>query len=107
MERCLRPEAVGSFYKWIRQNVEKNTPWDEFCKQIVLARGESITDGATNFYAIHQDPESLTENTCQAFMGLSIGCAKCHKPSARKMDQRPILFDGESVRASASERLGG
>ncbi len=80
----LRPEAVASFYKWIRQNVEKNTPWDEFCKQIVLARGESMTDGATNFYAIHQDPESLTENTCQAFMGLSIGCAKCHNHPLEK-----------------------
>ena len=80
----LRPEAVASFYKWIRQNVEKNTPWDEFCRQIVLARGESVTDGATNFYAIHQDPESLTENTCQAFMGLSIGCAKCHNHPLEK-----------------------
>ena len=80
----LRPEAVASFYKWIRQNVEKNTPWDEFCKQIVLARGESVTEGATNFYAIHQDPESLTENTCQAFLGLSIGCAKCHNHPLEK-----------------------
>ncbi len=80
----LRPDAVASFYKWIRQNVEKNTPWNEFCKQIVLARGESMTDGATNFYAIHQDPESLTENTCQAFMGLSIGCAKCHNHPLEK-----------------------
>ena len=80
----LRPEAVASFYNWIRKNVEQNTPWDEFCRQIVLARGESMTEGATNFYAIHQDPESLTENTCQAFMGLSIGCAKCHNHPLEK-----------------------
>ena len=80
----LRPDAVASFYKWIRQNVEQNTPWDEFCRQIVVARGESMTEGATNFYAIHQDPESLTENTCQAFMGLSIGCAKCHNHPLEK-----------------------
>ena len=80
----LRPDAVASFYKWIRKNVEQNTPWDDFCRQIVLARGESMTEGATNFYAIHQDPESLTENTCQAFMGLSIGCAKCHNHPLEK-----------------------
>ncbi len=80
----LRPDAVASFYKWIRQNVQQNTPWDEFCRQIVLARGESMNEGATNFYAIHQDPESLTENTCQAFMGLSIGCAKCHNHPLEK-----------------------
>jgi hypothetical protein len=80
----LRPEAVAAFYMWIRQQVEMNTPWDEFARAIVLARGESTVQGATNFYAIHQDPESLTENTCQAFMGLSIGCAKCHNHPLEK-----------------------
>jgi hypothetical protein len=53
-------------------------------RQIVLARGESMEQGATNFYAIHQDAESLTENTCQAFLGLSIGCAKCHNHPLEK-----------------------
>ena len=80
----LRPDAVASFYKWIRQQVESNTPWDEFAREVVLAKGESMEQGATNFYAIHQDPESLTENTCQAFMGLSIGCAKCHNHPLEK-----------------------
>ena len=80
----LRPDAVAAFYKWIRKQVEENTPWNEFAKQIVLAKGESLEQGATNFYAIHQDPESLTENTCQAFLGLSIGCAKCHNHPLEK-----------------------
>jgi hypothetical protein len=80
----LRPDAVAAFYKWIRSQVEQNTPWDDFARQIVLARGSSIQQGATNFYAIHQDPESLVENTSQAFMGLSIGCAKCHNHPLEK-----------------------
>ncbi len=80
----IRPEAVAAFYKWIREQVAANTPWDQFAQQIVLAKGESTAQGATNFYAIHQDPETLTENTCQAFMGLSIGCAKCHNHPLEK-----------------------
>lgn len=80
----LRPDAVAAFYKWVRTNVQNNTPWDEMTRQIVLARGDSLEQGATNFYAIHQDPESLTENTCQAFLGLSIGCAKCHNHPLEK-----------------------
>lgn len=80
----LRPEAVAAFYRWIRQQVAADTPWDQFVRQIVLAKGESVEQGATNFYALHQDPESLTENTCQAFMGLSIGCAKCHNHPLEK-----------------------
>lgn len=80
----LRPDAVAAFYKWVRENVENNTPWDEMARQIVLARGDSLEQGATNFYAIHQDAETLTENTCQAFLGLSIACAKCHNHPLEK-----------------------
>ena len=80
----LRPEAVKAFYTWIRERVKANTPWDEFARQIVLARGSSIENGATNFYALHQDPEAMTENVSQAFLGLSIGCAKCHNHPLEK-----------------------
>jgi hypothetical protein len=80
----LRPDAVKAFYSWIRQRVSENLPWDEFARQIVLARGSSIENGATNFYALHQDPETMTENISQAFLGLSIGCAKCHNHPLEK-----------------------
>jgi hypothetical protein len=80
----LRPQAVKAFYGWIRKQVEENTPWDEFARQIVVAQGNSLENGATNFYALHQDPESMTENISQAFLGLSIGCAKCHNHPLEK-----------------------
>lgn len=80
----LRPEAVKAFYKWIHENVEQNKPWDKFVREIVTAKGSSFVNGATNFYALHQDPETMTENICQAFMGLSIGCAKCHNHPLEK-----------------------
>ncbi len=75
---------MKAFYTWIRERVKENTPWDEFARQIVLARGSSLENGATNFYALHQDPETMTENVSQAFLGLSIGCAKCHNHPLEK-----------------------
>ncbi len=80
----LRPEAVKAFYTWIRGQVKSNTSWDKFARQIVVAKGNSIENGATNFYALHQDPEEMTENISQAFLGLSIGCAKCHNHPLEK-----------------------
>lgn len=80
----LRPEAVKSFYSWIRQQVSDNVPWDEFVHAILTATGSSMENGATNFYALHQDPENMTENAAQAFLGLSIGCAKCHNHPLEK-----------------------
>ena len=80
----LRPDAIKSYYAWIRGHVKKNTPWDQMVREILTAQGESLENGATNFYALNQDPESMTENACQAFMGLSIGCAKCHNHPLEK-----------------------
>jgi hypothetical protein len=80
----LRSDSIKAYYTWIREHVEKNTPWDQFTREIVTARGEALENGATNFYAINQDPETMTENVCQAFMGLSIGCAKCHNHPLEK-----------------------
>ncbi len=80
----LRPEALKTYYMWIRAHVEQNTPWDQVVREILTATGNSLENGATNFYALYQSPEDMTENASQAFMGLSIGCAKCHNHPLEK-----------------------
>lgn len=74
----LRPAAVKAYYEWIRGGVAENRPWDRMVREVLTAKGLSTENGATNFYAVHQDPETLAENTAQAFLSLSINCAKCH-----------------------------
>ena len=80
----LRTDGVKAYYQWIRQSVEKNKAWDAMVREILTATGDSLENGATNFYGINQDPETMTENACQAFLGLSIGCAKCHNHPLEK-----------------------
>ncbi|HBN75325.1 MAG TPA: S-layer protein [Planctomycetaceae bacterium] len=80
----LRPQAVKTYYEWLHSHVEKNTPWNEVVQEVVTATGSSVENGATNFYALHQSPEDMTENVSQAFLGLSIGCAKCHNHPLEK-----------------------
>lgn len=80
----LRPLAVKSFYDWLHQAVRENRPWDQMVREILTATGDSREVGATNFYAVHQSPEEMTENASQAFLGLSIGCAKCHNHPLEK-----------------------
>jgi hypothetical protein len=80
----LRPVAVKSFYDWVRQAVRENRPWDHLVRDILTSTGRSDEVGATNFFAIHQSPEEMTENASQAFLGLSIGCAKCHNHPLEK-----------------------
>ena len=80
----LRPVAVKTYYQWVRDAVQQRLPWDQFVHQILTATGGSNENGATNFYALHQSPEEMTENASQAFLGLSIGCAKCHNHPLEK-----------------------
>jgi len=80
----LRPESVKAYYGWIRARVATNTPWDEFAREVVTARGSALEEGESNFYAVHQDPESMAENVSQAFLSLSIGCARCHNHPLEK-----------------------
>jgi len=82
--QLLRPRAVKTYYQWIHQRVADNIPWDDFVREIVTSQGSSFENGATNFFALHQDPETMSENVSQAFLGLSIGCAKCHNHPLEK-----------------------
>ncbi len=80
----LRPKALESYYKWLHEAVAANQPWDQFVRDIVTATGSTYDNGAANFYALHQDPEDMAETVAQAFMGLSINCAKCHNHPLEK-----------------------
>lgn len=80
----LRPPAMWSYYTWIRNNVAANTPWDKFVRQIVTSTGSTLENGAANFFVLHEDPPNMAENTSQAFLGMSISCAKCHNHPMEK-----------------------
>ena len=51
----LRPAAMWAYYRWIRNNVAADTPWDEFARGLVTATGSTLENGATNFFVLHQD----------------------------------------------------
>ncbi|MDX1970468.1 MAG: DUF1553 domain-containing protein [Planctomycetaceae bacterium] len=74
----LRPKALETYYAWIRERVEKNVPWDEFARGVVLSQGSTFENGAANFYALHQDAQDMSETVSMAFLGMSINCARCH-----------------------------
>lgn len=82
--RNLQPAAMWAFYDWIHDNVAANTPWDVLARRVVTAQGSTIANGAANFFVLHDNPQDLSENTSQAFLGMSINCAKCHNHPMEK-----------------------
>ncbi|MGL5096201.1 MAG: DUF1549 domain-containing protein, partial [Planctomycetia bacterium] len=80
----LQPKAMWSYYTWIRNQVAADVPWDEFVRRLATAEGSTLENGAANFFVLHQDPLVASETLSIAFMGLSIGCAKCHNHPLEK-----------------------
>jgi hypothetical protein len=83
----LSGPAMWSFYRFVRQSVEQNLPWDQFARSIVTAQGSTLSNGAANFFVLHRDPIDLTENMSMAFLGLSLTCARCHNHPLEKWTQ--------------------
>lgn len=86
--RRLSGNAMNAFYGYIRQSVAENKPWNRFAHEILTARGSNLENGAVNYFVLHKDPIDLTETTTQAFLGMSLMCARCHNHPLEKWTQR-------------------
>jgi Protein of unknown function (DUF1553)/Protein of unknown function (DUF1549)/Bacterial Ig-like domain (group 2) len=85
--RKLSRPGMWSFYKWIRASVARDKPWDQFAREIFTGSGDTLQNGALNYYVLHKDPIDLTENVTLAFMGQRITCARCHNHPLEKWTQ--------------------
>ena len=86
--RRLASNAMWSYYNWIRESVASNKPWDRMAREIVTASGNTLANGAANYYVLHKDPIAVTENVAVTFMGFSITCARCHNHPLEKWTQK-------------------
>jgi hypothetical protein len=85
--RKLSPTAMWAFHNWIRQAVAENRPWDRFARDVVTATGSNVENGAASYFVLHKNPIELTETTAQAFLGMSLTCARCHNHPLEKWTQ--------------------
>ncbi len=104
----LPQPAMWSYYQWIRGQVEANTPWDEFVRQLVTARGSTLDNGAANYFVLHDDPTLMAETTTVAFMGLAINCAKCpNHPMEKWTNDQYYEFANLFARVRTKNGSGG
>jgi hypothetical protein len=86
--RALPSNAMWAYYNWIRSSVAENKPWDRMAREILTASGNTLSNGAANYYVLHKNPVALTENVAMTFMGFSITCARCHNHPLEKWTQK-------------------
>ncbi|HXY34955.1 MAG TPA: DUF1549 domain-containing protein, partial [Planctomycetaceae bacterium] len=71
------------FSDWLRQQLKKNTPYDEIAREMISATGLWTDHPATNYITVaiangQLDENKLAGRTVRAFLGQRIDCAQCH-----------------------------
>ncbi|MFO0821750.1 MAG: DUF1549 and DUF1553 domain-containing protein [Gemmataceae bacterium] len=84
---ALQEKGMWSFHNWVRAQVRDNVPADAFVRDIVTAEGSTFLDGPANFFQIGRSADEWAETTAQLFLGIRIGCAKCHHHPFEKWSQ--------------------
>jgi len=76
--KFLATEGAESFRAWIRGEVEKNTPYDQFAREILDASGSTRENPAASYWKILRTPTEAMENTTHLFLATRFNCNKCH-----------------------------
>jgi len=76
-------KAADVYYEWIREQIAKNRPLNEFVAEQITGTGSNITSGPANLYTmlVHDPkltPKNLAADFSQLFTGVRIQCAECH-----------------------------
>ncbi len=86
-------KGVRSFQTWVRRQVAANRPWDEIVRAVLTASGDSVSQPQIGYFVVtvgeHRDPEAseIPSAVAQSFLGVRIGCAKCHNHPLEKFTQ--------------------
>ncbi len=76
--KFLGTEGAELFRDWIRQEVARNTPYNEFARKVLTANGSNRENPAASYYKILRSPEETMENTTHLFLATRFNCNKCH-----------------------------
>ena len=76
--KYLGSEGARLFRDWVRGQVAKNVPYDQFVKSILTASGSNKENPAASYFKILREPVELMENTTHLFLATRFNCNKCH-----------------------------
>jgi hypothetical protein len=81
--------AAYAFHNWLKDQIARNVPYDEFARGVIAAAGEWQDAPAINRYWQMRDDllHQSTADTAQVFLGLRLQCAKCHHHPYERFSQ--------------------
>lgn len=68
----LWPNAAQGYHHWVMEALKKNTPYDQFARELLTSSGSNFRVGPVNFYRAMQSrtPEGIASTVALTFMGV-------------------------------------
>jgi Protein of unknown function (DUF1549)/Protein of unknown function (DUF1553) len=79
------------FRTWLASKFEKNTPYNEWARDLLKAEGDSVDGGAMYLVQYRSAPEDAVEAIAQTFLGVQLQCARCHNHPYEKWKQKEFF----------------
>lgn len=98
------PGTIG-FNRWLRNAIAENVPYDQFVRAIVTASGSQAEYPPAQWYAEVRYLDRYVDDTAQVFLGVRIGCARCHNHPFEKFTQED--YYGLAAFFARVDRKGG
>ena len=71
--------AAEPLFEYLRDQFNKNTPWDQIARSFITATGDVKENGATGLImAQNGNTADITSEVSRIFLGVQIQCANCH-----------------------------
>ena len=77
-ETTISRRGVFSFHRYLVQQFQADRPFDEFARETLTSLGNTLHRPPASFFRVARNPEDMAEAASQLFLGVRIGCAKCH-----------------------------
>jgi hypothetical protein len=86
-QRFVGKAGAIKYHAWIRHQIAANVPEDEFARRLLTASGGNYGNPPAGFYRLPRTPEDRAEQVAQVFLGVRIGCARCHNHPGERWTQ--------------------
>ncbi|HVA50966.1 MAG TPA: DUF1549 and DUF1553 domain-containing protein [Pirellulales bacterium] len=86
-QRFVGKTGAIKYHAWIRHQIAANVPEDEFARKLLTASGGNYGNPPAGFYRLPRTPEDRAEHVAQVFLGVRIGCARCHNHPGERWTQ--------------------
>lgn len=100
-----RLPATIAFHRWLRNALAENKPYDEIVRQIITASGAPAENPAAQWYHEVRYLDRYVDDTAQVFLGVRIGCARCHNHPFESYTQED--YYGLAAFFARVDRTGG